>query len=349
MPLVKKTVSYGSFGRDYDSFAAFVAGLNNATYPTPGTVVVGELYNDAVFDEHSITVSALGSNISGLVITAAPGQWHQGNPLAGVCFKPTSNHSTILAMSTPVGFRVEKIRFDSNGNNTGTGRGIIENVSGVDSGNPRINHWDRVIVTGGSGFNNARAMRGLNSANRPALLTNSLLYSIRCNGAATSTTGFMVGGDDKIRIYNCTLDLYEWANSSSVPNYGVGYTTDASSTIVENTVITRIGDSGFGTACLDTVIGNNVATDDTTGDISSITIADEFVDHVNADYNIKAGADCEGAGSVLTNMVNMIDKDITGQERSASAWDIGAYNNRSGYVASGGGSSGYPASRLIGV
>lgn len=344
MPLVKKTVSYGSFGRDYNSFASFAANLDNTTYPNPGTVVVGELYNDAVFDEHSITISGLGTNIIGLVITAADGEWHEGDPNAGVCFKPTTSHFTILTMSTPVGFRVEKIRFDSNNNNNGTATGVIAHGSGVDSNNPRLNHWDRVIVTGGNGYNAARALRGLYSANRPAMVSNSLFYSFLCNGASTASAPFIIGGDDKIRVFNCTLDHIEFTNAPGSV-LGLGFNTDGLSTLVENTIITRVlGASG---ACLDTSIAHNVATDDATGDIPSITIGDEFTDYTTGDYTLKAGGAAAGAGAELDGMVNMIRKDITGQERAAGAWDIGAYNNQAGYIAAGGGAVGFPLSRVL--
>lgn len=336
MPFAKRTVTFGSFGADFDSMNLAVAGLNNTNFPNPYTTVCLELHNEAVFDER-VTVSGIGSNIQGLLITVADDDWHKGDIDTGVVFRPSTTGSSVFVVNDNLrdGIRVERLRIDGNLNNTGNFNGILQIGTGVDSGDPSKTRLDKMIVTGGDGINAGRGVWGCKMDGRPATLTNSLFYSVKSNGEASASAAQMVGGDDKIIIMHCTMDEFDWVNGT-----GSNYGTSSSSASTTAQIIGNIHTNMSNTVA-DIETGPGVyesATSDTSGTTQNIIRADEFVNPAIFNYLLKAGADSEGIVSDMScHVFPELLRDITGQIRLPGVADAGCYNNLSGYEAEGGG------------
>jgi len=333
--VVKQTVSYGAFGRDHNSLSSWIASLTNANY-APGSIAIAELYNDADFDEAGLNVTA-ESNIDGVIITAADGQWHEGDPTTGVVFKPSGPFGgSILTMGPGCPYLLERIRFDAGSNCTASFAGLVRQNTAIASTSLTQTQWmDRLIITGGTSANAARALRGIDAGGRPLTVSNSLVYNLISNGAASSSPAWGIGNDDKLCCFNCTVDNVDWQNGSSI-NYGIGYQAGATTAFFKGCISSRI--SGAGSQAINSVANiDNCATDDATGDIPSVTIGDEFTDHLNGDYTLKAGAASAGSADEIDPHPLYIRRDLTGQVRAAGAWDVGALNNLAGYVSAGGG------------
>ncbi|MEM7557974.1 MAG: hypothetical protein AAF394_02505 [Planctomycetota bacterium] len=331
--VVRRSVSFGSFGRDFDSLSAWNSSLTNANY-APGSIACAVLYNDAIFDEHGLVITA-ESNIKGLLITAAEDNWHKGDTSQGVLFQPSVSHGPIISMSYSGPWRIERLRFNSNGLYSTNFSGILRQETSVNTAYPHMNWIDKCIITGGTSNNPARAMCGIHAKVRPMRVTNSLLYNILSNGSATSTVAFGIGGDDKLEIYNCTLDNVEFANANGI-TYGLLGQSTANSFFGNNLVLrTQPGSSTAEDVSAISARSNN-GSSDATGDIPNLVHTDEFANPAGGDYSLKAGASSEGAG-FNGWCWDTLRYDITGDQRKDQAFDLGAYNNLSGYISGGGG------------
>lgn len=331
MAVVVKSI--GATGRDHSTIAAWNSSLTNVNYPEQ-SIAIGELYNDGVFDESDLDISC-ESNIKAVVLTVASGEGHGGDPSTGVVVRPSSSFTgPILRFVSNVPYLIDGIRFDANGNMTGNFSPIVGQTSGVGSVHPTQNRWNRCIVTGGSSTNSSRALAGIGAGVRPMMVTNCLIYDVVSNGTASSTSGYGIGGDDYIFAINNTIDNIDWQNGTGT-NYGIG-SSMTSNSIVQNNIITRI--SGTGSECIqnNSLASDGNATDDTTGETASITIADEYEDHTADDYRIKSGADAAGAAVRLSGELYCVDEDLTGVARAVAAWDCGCLNTQGGYVSAGG-------------
>ena len=330
-PIVKFTIGADP-GRDYAECSDFTAAFDNTLIPDPQTSVIVEFHNDSGTDQAAFTtpftISSMPTNVGAFLVTVADDDWHKGDPTKGCALKLAATSSTsLMSIAGTCPKKVERLVFNSNGLFSAAGLGIIDQPTGVDTARPSMQWYDQCIVTGGDTPNPGRYIRGIDSSTRPMQVTNCLVYNIVCNGAASSSASYGIGGDDKMNIVNCTIDNVDFQNHSGTGNYGIDM--PAAGFAVRDNIITNVD------IALDiTATSINNITDDATGTATS-TSADEFVDAANNDYTLKSTAVAAG-----TMAVGRMGTDVTGALRDEStAGDAGAFNNVAGYEQEAGGGS----------
>ena len=333
-PIVKFTIGADP-ARDYAECSDFTAAFTNTLIPDPYTSVIVEFYNDSGTDQAAFTtpfiISSMPSNCGALLVTVHDDHWHKGDPTKGCALKIATTSSTSrMSIAGTVPKKVERLVFNANGLFSAAGLGIIDQPTSVDTARPSMQWYDQCIVTGGDTPNPGRYIRGIDSSTRPMQVTNCLVYNIVCNGAASSSASYGIGGDDKMNIVNCTIDNVDFQNHSGSGNYGIDM--PGAGFVVRDNIVTNT-DIGYDMTATSV---NNIA-EDATGTTTS-TAATEFVDAANNDYTLNSGAAAAGSMSV-----GRFGTDVTGAIRDATvAGDAGAFNNVAGYeqeAATGGGGS----------
>lgn len=331
-PIVKFTIGSDP-SRDYAECSDFTAVFDNTLIPDPYTSVVVEFYNDSGTDQAAFTtpfiVSSMPSNVGSFLVTVADGHWHKGDPTKGCALKIVgATASTRMSLAGTCPKKVERLVFNANGLYSGSGTGIIDQSTNVDSSEPAKQWYDQCIVTGGDTASPGRFIRGIDSNGRPMQVTNCLVFNIVCNGSSSTSNSFGIGGDDRMNIVNCTVDNVDFQNHTGTGNLGI--TGPLAGYLVRDNIVTNV-DTCYDIAATSL---NNIA-DDATGTTTS-TSAIEFVDAANDDYTLNSGAAAAGSMSV-----GRFGTDVSGALRDATvAGDAGAFNNIAGYeqeAATGGG------------
>lgn len=331
-PIVKFTIGSDP-SRDYAECSDFTSAFTNTLIPDPFTSVVVEFHNDSGTDQAvfntPFSIPTMPSNCGAFLVTVADDSWHLGDPTKGCCLKNTSSSTGIrMNVGGSIPKKIERLVFNSDGHFNSAGVGIIDQPTNVDSTDPYKQWIDQCIVTGGTTTNPARYMRGIDANTRPMAVTNCLVFDIVCNGAASSSFSFGIGGDDRLNVVNCTVDNVDFTNHSGAGNFGI--TGPTAGYIVRDNIVTNV-DICYSVASTSI---NNID-DDGTGTATSSSTA-EFVDAANDDYKLKAAAAAAG-----TIAIGRLGVDVTGAYRNSTvASDGGAFNNLAGYEQEAGGGGG---------
>ena len=76
----------GTISRDYSTITAWEADINNTTYSSAGTDIIGEMYNDSDFDE-TVTINANATNVDNITLTVPQIDRHDGTAGSGTRLK----------------------------------------------------------------------------------------------------------------------------------------------------------------------------------------------------------------------------------------------------------------------
>jgi hypothetical protein len=211
---VIKTVGSAS-GRDYSSWTAWEADLDNPNVYNDGNIAIGEGYKDSIFNE---SVNINGGNTLGLskiVIKAASGQAHDGTnfgAVPGVTIKAPASGSPCMNISQPSGemhVDVEFINFD--GNNLHNDYVVRFNSSGI---------FRNCLIHDGYNNDNLSLLK-MDTSGFQCFILNNIFYNARVDDPFTSRDvfGLNITKKDFYLVYNNTV-FRIYSNSPS----GVGKT-----------------------------------------------------------------------------------------------------------------------------
>lgn len=344
MPFAIRTIGWNNTPtRDHGSIQSFFDSLTNGNFPDPETIVTGVCYNDGVYDERPF-LSGVGSNITGMLLTVADGHWHEGTPGSGVVIRPSVNGGHLLRLaSIDAGFRVERLELHGDGRVSTDFNGMVSIESGVSTAYRRHVHLDCMLIHDQPTVSPWRCIRGVSSASRPVMVTNSLIYDIVSSGPATESFAYGVGSDDKVSVINTTIHNVGFTNTTAT-NFGIA--AGGSNTTIENCIVTGIvSGSGPTAQAVDPIATiSNTVTDDLTGTITGAPAANNYV-NPGTDFRLLPGSPAVGIGDDLRKYILEMTSDLNGTRRAAT-WDAGCFNNVSG-GESVSGPSGLPVGRIV--
>lgn len=315
MATVVKTI--GTASRDYSTITAWESDLGNTSIYSSGDDIVGECYNDTVFNERFSLLETSLSKTS-VTLTAATSERHDGTLGTGVEVYwdaspgilagdlAVTSHATIewlildseyvattldaaYSIRTDVSnYRILNCILNKKRRNKslGTPRGIYEYLNGALIANNIIQYWGRtsgVNYTPVSGY----AIRKEHSNNNSQYFNNTIwdnYYGISVSGTANTDVRNNISQGTALSAYHGTITTEDY----------------------------------------------NIADDTTTtgaNSIDSVSASSLFVSTVfgSEDLHILSGSDADGNGVDLSSVAPSAVYDIDGYDRSAaSSWDIGA-------------------------
>jgi len=322
-----ETKSIGTTARDYSTITAWEAAINNTTYASAGTDVVGECYNDSDFDEHT-TIDATATNVDSITLTSAIADRHTGIANTGVRILRTGGYAFIF--NVPSGYdnayTLEWIEVDLNGNG-----GPCVTTNGSQYGNVPIVRNNILHDQDGDdsfhGFIRAQA--------RDILIYNNICYN-NTRGTSIDVRGLYIDGDRTSGgCFNNTVYNVEQTGAGDV--FGMQVLTDSANHSNKNNIVVNTTTTGGGTALDIKMAGSNIDDDynmssDASADdngaanaVISITTANQFVSTTLGaeDLRLKSGSDAIDAGTDLGTTYAI---DINGEDRdTVTTWDIGAH------------------------
>jgi hypothetical protein len=295
------------------------------------------MYNDSAFDE-AVTINGGGTvGLTSRTLRAASGQEHDGTAGTGVRIVTSSAGITLAVAVAPTyislleidknGYSQQAVNFQSFSNTAFTSfvidRCIIHGIDTVSSNNA-------IGINAGSSQGGGR-------------VTNNIVYDILADAATNrNAAGINYITGRPFYIANNTVANIRATKEGAPGNDARGIAGgDDTNGHIKNNIVTSVSSthglvaSDITTTGATTILSNN-ATEDSTGDITGIVEADQFVSTTagSEDYHLKAGSDAIDAGTDLgtTDGVNI---DIDGWDREGMGeWDIGAdeYINNWGSV-----------------
>jgi hypothetical protein len=312
------TTSIGTTARDYTTITLWEAAIGG-TAGGAGSDVVGEMYNDSVFDE-GFTLD--DTTPDAIKLTVASGEEHDGTAGTGARVVATGDYT--FTASTGLTNYVEWLEIDLNGSST----------EAFNSGSADRSKINRLIVHGVEHNGWLRQFKNVRS------LSNTIVYNTHCTvtwGAGTYGINLSKYG----QVKNCTV----WNTTKASGGGSVGIRSDDRYVTIETTAVQNCISVNTGAGSTDFNFTNNYSAPltheynmsadssaDGTGSITGVSEITQFVSTVNGseDLHLKAGSDAIGVATDLgtTNDVNI---DINGLDRDASTstvWDMGAHQYR---------------------
>ena len=324
-----ETRTIGTTGRNYSTITSWEAAIDNTTYPSAGTDVLGECYDDSVFDE-SVLINAVATNVDSITLSVATGERHDGTAGTGARIVHTSDKAVPINISV-ANTDVEWLEVDGNGfKANGIG---IDGSDGVHNGTIRLCIVHSLDKDGGT----VRADGIIARSN----VVNNIIYDIQLStGTSTTARGISADYGSAVNVSNNTVhDIRGNVSTNSV--IVINLRNDADTT-VQNNIATNPNGAGSGTqVCYSlespplSTMDHNLASDTTasgTGSIDSAVTADQFVSITGGseDLHLKSGADAIDAGTDLGVVPAGVEIDIDGWNRdsdtpSRDPWDMGAH------------------------
>ena len=325
MAVVIKTVGSGG-GRDYSTITAAEADISDTTYPSAGTDVVFELYDDSDFEDESVVVSWSASNVDSLTIRPAAGHGHNGVAGGGVVLVWTSSSDYGFSVGAG-GAELEDLEIDGNDNI----------YRGVTIGGAAPSHLmsRRLLV-----HNLSTAVEdcyGLVSADH-CRWKNCCVYNlITTDSGGDNCVGIARIVQRTVKACNCTI--YNVVNNNGDGDcFGINLATDDAGHEIINCIVGEVSGTVSGTIAdynhdgdSNTVQSNNIASDTSaygSGSQDSIDPDDLFVSTTPGSEDFRLVAEC--AAVIAGTPLGITDEnhiDISGYNRLAagSNWDVGAY------------------------
>lgn len=320
MATVLRTI--GPSGRDYSTFTAWEADLDNAGIYAAGDDAIGEA--DAGTYNESFTQSG-GSGLNSITLRPKAGDEHGGVPGAGVRLVPPSSY----LVTTPNAINTwQDLELDFNGG-SGSSAGI--HLGGTDTVAIRrllIHGIDRTSLSCDTVFLNTF------SAGADFDVDNCVIYDVQA-ATVIGISGGKLTDDCSVRVRNNTVT----GLTGTTDAYGIENFDNANTEYSNNLVTSITGgacwlNSSFTSATAQTN-GSDDATSPNSG-LRNLTIA--FNDAANDDYSLASSdTDAIDVGTDLGAITAAID--ITGRNRDTEGdtWDLGAYefvsNSISGTLA----------------
>ena len=315
MATVTKTI--GTASRDYSTITAWEVDLDDTLIYSSGDDIIGECYNDTVFnDRFSLGETTISKN--SVTLTVATGERHDGTLGTGVEVYWNNSPGVLLGdLSVTSHATVEWIIFDTEYIPTSldASYGIRVDVSNYRILNCIFNKKRRNKSIG--------TPKGIYEYLNGALIANNIIqYWGRTSGVSyTPVSGYAIRkehSNNNSQYFNNTI----WDNYYGISVSGTA-NTDARNNISQGTALSAY----HGTI---TTEDYNIADDTTTtgtNSINSVSASSLFVSTVfgSEDLHILSGSDADGTGIDLSLVAPSAVYDIDGFDRStASGWDIGA-------------------------
>lgn len=300
----------GSAGtdRDYSTFAAWAADLDDSTKYSSGCEAVGEAYNDSPFDEAvSLVDSGQVVGLGSIKLTVPESDRHLGAIGAGAKVQHSTGRTHRI--DTQVVTYLEWLEFDYNSTNS-----ILETNRNDNGGI----YLENLIVHGLNGSATSRLVEpGYLSRTK---VINCLVYdgTTDSTSSGASIRGIFSPNHAQSQVYNCTVHNIRTTGTASVS----GIQSQSTDIGARNTTVTDAGSCFAGAFSVE---NNNISSDGSaagTGSIINIPAADLYVSTTEGseDFSLKSGAVAIDAGEDLSSVLTT---DITGTTRSI--FDIGAY------------------------
>lgn len=343
MPDVTKTV--GTNARDYSTWAAWEAAIDNTTYPSASTVAIGEGYDDSIFDE-DLTLNANPSNVITASITIASAERHDGTAGTGArVVKSVSRLNWILSTANK---GRDLAWLELNGNHISPAIAGVIALSLFASG--MVGRVRRIILHGVRGQHASAEMTLLKLAGaNGTCVNNSILYDYE-NFSTASGSNSTRGINSPVaatfaEIANVVVDNIRSNTTGAATVFGV-FGADIANFKCRNTISTLVTNIGGGTAaCFEpssfatATVNHNASSDATasgTGSIDNVVRANEYVSVTEGmeDYGPLTGCQSFEAGADLVITPFEVNLDIKGFDRDAagSVWTIGARQDASGVL-----------------
>jgi len=333
MATVTKTI--GTASRDYSTITLWEADLDDDIPYDSGDDAVGDVFNDAAFDELPNLAKGGTLGLNSTTLQAASGEEHDGTAGTGARIVPTSDGDVIDILIT-YKFFIKHLEID--GSSIEAKKALdFPNVSS-DANRPEIHRF--LIHDIDNGTNVGTWAVDFRAAGD---MLNTIIYDILNEKASTSigsrALGVFVDSSARIlNLQNCTIHKVT-QNNGTVSCGAVAYDIDLGDTsnyTVQNCIGTDTG--GTTTAFKDDFQiaasaneDHNLSSDTTaagTGSLTSKTSANQFVSTTDGseDLHLKSGADAIDAGTDLGTTPTGVEIDIDLRDRDAEGdtWDMGA-------------------------
>lgn len=304
------TKSIGSSGRDYSTFTAWEADLDDSGEYSSGDDAVGEAYDDSTFGE-AVTINGGGTvGLSTVTLTAATGEEHDGTAATGVRnVAGTPNSHFVVAVSSPA-VTIEWIVSDAGGNGNDS---AFYGQSGGDNCTIR-----NCIATSPSATGDYNHILRIDNGCESATVTNNICYYETAAGSGRSC--YYLREHISSSFHNNTA----WLGDT-------GFLFDTSNQIVKNCLSVNCANTCFSTTSVDTTNSTNNAGSDTSAPgpnaQDGISTSTQFVSTTSGseDLRIVTGSDAKNNGIDLGDV--SAKTDIEGRDRHAEGdtWDIGAH------------------------
>ncbi len=326
--------------RKYSSITNWEADLDNGTTSAlyaASDDAVGEVYNDATYDE-SVTIDGGGTvGLSSIKLTVPSAERHDGTAGSGTRIVRTANGEIIRIARTDT--TVEWLETDGNENGNNSDKTGIFTVASDESSTVTTTIAN-TIAHGHVSTNASCYAYGNTSDGRSIRVINALAYDMNTNEGTGTPAGGVYSKDNLDEIFNVTIhDITRSDGTSTGEIYGISVTNTASikNVIVTNTAdeagtLADVADFHFGDVNADseTNLSSDATADDAggAGHIINAVTADQFVSTVDGseDLHLKSGADAIDAGTDLSTTPTGVNYDIDNRDRDAEedTWDIGA-------------------------
>lgn len=315
MATVTKTI--GTASRDYSTITGWEVDLDDTLIYSSGDDIIGECYNDTVFnDRFSLGETTISKN--SVTLTAATGERHDGTLGTGVEVYWDASPGVVLGdLSVTSHATVEWIIFDTEyiATTLDASYSIRVDVSNYRIFNCIFNKKRRNKSIG--------TPKGIYEYLNGALIANNIIqYWGRTSGVSyTPVSGYAIRkehGNNNSQYFNNTI----WDNYYGISVSGTA-NTDVRNNISQGTALSAY----HGTI---TTEDYNIADDTTTtgtNSINSVSASSLFVSTVfgSEDLHIKEGCAAQDAGVDLGSSPDGIQYDIDGLDRTLiDSWDIGA-------------------------
>lgn len=321
------TKTIGTAGREYSTFTAWEADLDNSTYQA-GDAAVAEAYNDSIFNyPYGSQLTVNGGTTVGLgsiTLTVAESERHDGTYGTGATITGDGTSSKELIQINTNNTTVEWLSIFIEGiGNYGAGVGIQYVLNAV-GGGYTSGHVCRYNVMKSDGvaraFANSVALLWLQSQGAAAY--GNIIYNHKNSNFSSGSNGIYSNyGGYGVDIFNNT-----------VHNCTQGYQTSSSTVSLKNNIATENNPAAFGFSMnAGSANSNNMSSDNTADDIGGddtivgVVTANQFVSIVSGseDLHLGTSSDAIGAGIDLGTTPDGVQYDIDNELRS-EPWSIGA-------------------------
>jgi hypothetical protein len=248
--------------------------VDNTTYSSASTDVIGELYNDSVFDE-AVTFSFTASNVISLTVKPASGQKHTGVAGTGARLVKTANLASSLFVVSGVAcpFVLEDFEISMGGFSITAGGRLLENTMTA----AVTNRFARLIVhdaVSTAAANLIMALFGGNVASSVCNFLNSVVYNGTCDATGAQNANGVIRNVDRDRkVLNVVL--YNLLRTATGTGNATGINDLAAGTLATTqNCISMSVDSVPGTeVCFNLVAtaDHNMSSDATAGGTGSLT------------------------------------------------------------------------------
>lgn len=353
LPSDMATVTYtiGTGGRDYSTISSHAADADNSGLYSAGDDIVGELYNDSVFDE-MVAVDGGGTvGVNSITYRPAAGQEHDGTAGSGVRIIDSSASSPYQAFTLNVDGidkTIEKLEISRTSSISLAliGPGSLSATTTL-TVKHCILHGLTATTSGGPA-----AVNFPNVGSAVWSVCRNLVYAITHNTANASDVygiKFLGVGAGTCLAGNTIHAITKAAGTGDA--WGISVSDDADLDIINNisTDPTNTGSGSTGAFTPATFTNanasNNLSSDATapgTGSLVNKSAANQFVSTTpgSEDLHLKSGADAIDAGANLGTTPAGIQYDIDGTDVTGGTWDIGADEFESAPTGSIGSSTG---------